>query len=155
MASETAEAFRSLNIALPEEVVSIRGRRPSVTTAVLPQYSSMIFHTYISLHRSLCASALVLALAGALSGCALYNTYEKCGFHGCPGDAELTAEVRSRFRERWDLESHAITVQTLDHVVYLYCVVSSGLEIANAESIALQVPGVTRVVNSMAVSTAR
>src|SRR5208282_6540173 len=106
MASETADALRSRNIALPEEVVSIHGRRSSVTNAVLPEYFSIVFHADITLHRSLCALALVVTLGSALSGCALYNTYEKCGFRGCPGDAELTAEVRSQFRQRWDLESY-------------------------------------------------
>jgi osmotically-inducible protein OsmY len=48
-----------------------------------------------------------------------------------------------------------ITVQTLDHVVYLYGIVASGLEIGTAESIALQVPGVARVVNSIVISNAR
>jgi osmotically-inducible protein OsmY len=105
--------------------------------------------------RSLRASAFVLLLTSTLSGCALYDTYSKCGLHGCPGDSALTAEVRSRIKQRGDLEPQAITVQTLDHVVYLYGVVSSGLEIDNAESIARQVPGVKGVVNSMAVSQAR
>jgi osmotically-inducible protein OsmY len=105
--------------------------------------------------RALCASAFLLVLTGVLSGCAVYDTYEKCGFHGCPGDARITAEVHSRFRERSDFEQNAISVQTLDHVVYLSGVVSSGLEINDAESVASSVPGVARVVNSMAISQAR
>ena len=104
------------------------------------------------MRTSLCALALAVILSGSLCGCAVYDTYEKCGFHGCPGDAKITAEVRARFRERPDLEENAISVQTLDHVVYLSGVVSSGLEINNAESIASGVPGVTQVINSMAVS---
>jgi osmotically-inducible protein OsmY len=43
----------------------------------------------------------------------------------------------------------------MDHVVYLNGVVRSGLEVGTAESIAGQVPGVARVVNSIAVFTAR
>jgi osmotically-inducible protein OsmY len=111
--------------------------------------------TLARMRRSLCALALVVILSGPLCGCAVYDTYEKCGFHGCPGDAKITAEVRARFRERPDFEQSAISVQTLDHVVYLSGVVSSGLEINNAESIASSVPGVTQVVNSMAVSQSR
>jgi osmotically-inducible protein OsmY len=103
----------------------------------------------------LCASVLALSLSGTLSGCAAYDTYEKCGFHGCPGDAKITAEVRSRFREDSSLELSAISVQTLDHVVYLSGVVSSGLEISDAGSIASEVPGVTQVVNTMALSQSR
>jgi osmotically-inducible protein OsmY len=46
-------------------------------------------------------------------------------------------------------------VQTLDHVVYLYGVVASGLEIGTADSIASQAPGVAQVVNSIVISNAR
>jgi osmotically-inducible protein OsmY len=91
----------------------------------------------------------------SLSGCALYDTYEKCGFRGCPADAKITADVVSQFRRCSSLEPNVITVQTLDHVVYLYGIVASGLEIGTAESIALQVPGVARVVNSIVISNAR
>lgn len=44
-------------------------------------------------------------------------------------------------------------MQTLDHVVYLNGLVSSSLEIATAESIARQVPGVKEVVNSVVAMT--
>jgi osmotically-inducible protein OsmY len=111
--------------------------------------------TRIGKRRSLCALALVLIVAGNLSGCAVYDTYETCGFHGCPGDAQITAAVRSQFNQRPDLESTAINVQTLDHVVYLSGVVSSGLEIDNAGSLAADVPGVRGVVNSMVISQSR
>ena len=107
------------------------------------------------MRASLCALAVGVILNGSLCGCAAYDTYEKCGVHGCPGDAQITAQVRARFRERSDFEQNAISVQTLDHVVYLSGVVSDGLEVNDAESIASSVPGVTQVVNSMAVSQSR
>jgi osmotically-inducible protein OsmY len=113
------------------------------------------FHIHTSTRGSLCTSVLVLVLAGALSGCAVYHTYEKCGFKGCPGDAQITAQIQSQINQRPELESAAITVQTLDHTVYLYGVVSSGLEISDAESIARSVPGVRQVINSMAISQSR
>jgi osmotically-inducible protein OsmY len=97
--------------------------------------------------------AFVLILTGVLSGCAAYNTHAKCGFYGCPGDAKITANVLAKFSQRLDLEPNAITVQTLDHVVYLYGLVSSSLEISTAESIARKVPGVTGVVSSVAAET--
>jgi osmotically-inducible protein OsmY len=97
----------------------------------------------------------MLVLAISLSGCALYSTYEKCGLRGCPADANITAGVVLQLSECSSLEPNVINVQTLDHVVYLYGVVSSGLEIGTAESIALQAPGVARVVNSIVVSNAR
>jgi osmotically-inducible protein OsmY len=112
-------------------------------------------HVHISTRRSLFASVVVMVLAGALPGCAMYHTYEKCGFSGCPGDAQITAQIQSRINQRGDLESTAITVQTFDHVVYLYGVVSSGLEISDTESIARSVPGVEQVINSMAISQSR
>ena len=100
------------------------------------------------------AAAFVVILTGTLSGCALYNSYEKCGLHGCPGDAQITAQILSRFSQRPDLEPNVIYVQTLDQVVYLHGLVSSGLEIDTAESIARSVPGVKSVVSSIGVSTA-
>jgi osmotically-inducible protein OsmY len=110
-------------------------------------------HNLIGMRKSLCALTSVLMLTGALSGCAVYNRYEKCGFYGCPGDAQITADIRARFRQRSDLEPNAITVQTLDRMVYLYGVVSSSLEIDTAESIARKVPGVQGVVNSVVAQT--
>lgn len=95
-----------------------------------------------------------LILSGALSGCAIYSTYEKCGLRGCPGDAKITAEIVSQFNQSRFLEP-TIQVQTMDHVVYLNGVVSSGLEIDAAGSIARQVPGVARVLNSIVVSNSR
>ncbi len=97
--------------------------------------------------------ALGAVLAGLLSGCTLFETHAKCGFHGCPGDAQITAQILSQFRERSELEPNAIRVQTLDHIVYLSGLVSSSLEIATAESIARQVPGVKEVVNSVVAMT--
>jgi hypothetical protein len=105
--------------------------------------------------RALCAWFSILFLTGALSGCALYDTYEKCGFRGCPGDAKITADVVLQLNRCSFLEPNVIGVQTMDHVVYLNGVVRSSLEIGTAESIADQVPGVARVVNSIAVFNAR
>jgi osmotically-inducible protein OsmY len=104
----------------------------------------------IRMRRSSCVLALIFFLTATLSGCAVYRTYEKCGLQGCPGDKEITAQILSQFRQHPDLEPSSINVQTLDHVVYLYGLVSSGVEIYTAEAIARQVPGVTDVVNSVA-----
>jgi hypothetical protein len=89
---------------------------------------------------------LGIVIAGVLSGCA---TFEKCGFKGCPGDAEITAEVNALFDRHPEL-GNSIHVQTLDHVVYLYGLADTpgGPEIA--ESVARGAPGVTRVVSSIA-----
>ncbi len=105
--------------------------------------------------RALFKWSVILIMRGVLSGCAVYDTYEKCGFHGCPGDAKITANVRSQLNQCLFLEPNAIRVQTLNHVVFLEGVVSSGLEIDTAESIARKVPDVARVMNSIVVSTSR
>ncbi|MGO8855829.1 MAG: BON domain-containing protein [Steroidobacteraceae bacterium] len=93
---------------------------------------------------------VAIILAGALSGCAAYM---KCGFDGCPGDAEITANVRALFSQHPVLEPpNLLNVQTLDHVVYLYGLVDTDFEREIAESVALQAPGVASVVNSIGLS---
>jgi osmotically-inducible protein OsmY len=96
--------------------------------------------------RIVLSMTLSLVIGGVLSGCA---TFEKCGFTGCPGDREITAEVRALFEQHPELGT-SINVQTLDHVVYLYGLVDTPLDAAIANSVALQAPGATRVVSSIA-----
>jgi len=96
------------------------------------------------------ASAFILCLTSALPGCAAFT---KCGFSGCPGDAEITAQVRALFAQHSVLEPpNLLEVQTLDHVVYLNGVVDTDLERQIAESVAHEAKGVTRVVNSIGLS---
>jgi osmotically-inducible protein OsmY len=65
----------------------------------------------------------------------------------------VTANVQALFDQHSELGSpNSLHVQTLDHVVYLNGMVNSGLERQVAESVALEAPGVTRVVNSIAVA---
>ncbi len=91
-----------------------------------------------------------LTLIGALPGCA---TYRQCGLHGCPGDVAITNKVRNVFNQYPEIgPPNSITVQTLDHVVYLSGFASDGLDRTTAESVAAKVPGVTRVTNSIAVT---
>jgi osmotically-inducible protein OsmY len=99
------------------------------------------------------ALALAACLACALAACA---PFEKCGFAGCPGDAQITADVRALFDHHPELgPSGLLSVQTLDGVVYLYGVVDTDLVREEAESIALQGRGVKKVVNSLGVTNAR
>jgi osmotically-inducible protein OsmY len=96
------------------------------------------------------ALMFVLLLSAALSGCAAER---KCGWGGCPGDAQITASVQTRLIRYPDLEGvNSINVQTLDHVVYLSGEVSSGLMKRTAEAIAQKTPGVARVEDSIAVT---
>jgi osmotically-inducible protein OsmY len=94
-------------------------------------------------------AAVLAALAMAtLCGCA---TYQKCGFGGCAGDPQITAGIEAKLRENLAIESWGIRVQTFDRTVYLYGLVDTDLERNIVESAALEVAGVRRVVNSIAV----
>jgi osmotically-inducible protein OsmY len=100
--------------------------------------------------RQLRALAIAVSLTGALSGCAVYG---KCGVAGCPGDAKITADVQALFHEYPALQPpNSVYVQTLDHVVYLSGRVDTDLERLAAETVALSVANVTRVVNSISLS---
>jgi osmotically-inducible protein OsmY len=96
-----------------------------------------------------CIAAAVLILTGTLCGCA---GYPKCDRAACYGDAQIKAEIEAKFAQDLEIEPNAITVQTLDHKVYLNGEVVSILEIDKAKSIASRVPGVTEVISSVAVS---
>jgi osmotically-inducible protein OsmY len=99
------------------------------------------------------AWAFALVLTATLPGCA---AYKKCGFGGCPGDAEITAQVRALFEHHPTLKPpNLLEVQTLDHVVYLNGVVDTDLERQMAESIAHEAKGVRKVVNSIGLSGGR
>jgi osmotically-inducible protein OsmY len=89
-------------------------------------------------------------LMATLTGCA---TYEKCGIEGCPGDARITQNVQTLFDKHPDLgPPNLIDIQTLDKVVYLNGMAASGLERREAESVAQEAPGVTRIVNLISVT---
>jgi len=99
------------------------------------------------------AAAVAVAWLTCLPGCAVYETYEKCGFAGCPGDQRITHDVRALFTQHPELEPpNLIEVKTLDHVVYLNGLVDTDLQRLMAESVAAEAPGVARVVNSIGMS---
>lgn len=76
-------------------------------------------------------------LTYALCGCAAYEAYRKCGSAGCPGDAQLTAEVRTLLAEHRELSApNQVYVRTLDRVVYLSGQVTTDLQRDIAESLA-------------------
>ena len=103
-------------------------------------------------YRPLRAAAL-WAVAATLPGCALHSIYEKCGFSGCPGDPQITADVRSLMSRYPSLEApNLIRVQTLDRVVYLTGEVDTDTVRQLAESVAREAPGVTRVVDTIGLS---
>jgi osmotically-inducible protein OsmY len=92
------------------------------------------------------AFALALILACTLSGCA---TFGKCDSDSCRDDAKITKNVDAALDRQPDLfPPNSISVQTVDHVVYLNGLVEgSGSE--TAEAATDQVPGVSSVVNSV------
>ena len=104
----------------------------------------------MSNYKTLYALPVILILAGALAGCA---TNRKCESGGCSGDAKITTNVQASFQQHPELgPPNLITVQTLNHVVYLSGEVSAGEFRDVAESAAHEVPGVVRVVNSISVT---
>ena len=91
--------------------------------------------------------ATAVILTGVLSGC---STYRSCGFSGCPGDAQITADIEALIRQHPAIEApNSVRVSTIDHVVYLYGQVDTELQRATAESLAREVAGVRRVVDSI------
>ena len=104
----------------------------------------------MNLHKQFYSIVVFLfSLSGALGGC---STYGKCAGSACDGDAAITKNVRTRLDKHSELGApHSIEVQTIDRVVYLNGLVNDGLERGIAESVALQTPGVLKIVNSIAV----
>jgi osmotically-inducible protein OsmY len=71
---------------------------------------------------------------------------------GSPDDGQINAEVREAITQHRDLGApNQIYVQTRDHVVFLSGWVDNSLSADNAIEIAGKVPGVTRVVSTIAV----
>jgi osmotically-inducible protein OsmY len=103
--------------------------------------------------RAVRLSVMIFGISVVLPACALVHSHQECGFGGCAGDAEMTAQVRAAFRQRPSLdEPNDVEVQTVDNVVYLYGLVNTEVNRADAQEVAKSVPGVTRVVNSIAVA---
>ena len=98
-------------------------------------------------------SALVIVLTGVLDGCAAYHAYGKCGLHGCPGDAAITAEVYALLDQHPVLgPPNRVYVQTLDRVVYLTGQVATDLQREIADSSAREALGVRQVIDTIALT---
>jgi len=96
--------------------------------------------------------AFILLCTGTLSlqGCV---SSSQCVSEECKNDAKITADVQSQLKERRELGGpNTVYVQTRDGVVYLTGQVTTDLQRDTAESLAGKVPGVVRVVNSIALS---
>ena len=102
--------------------------------------------------KTLEKAAAAVILTCVLPACAVY---EKCGLAGCPGDAQITAAVTALLDQHPGVGSPgAVSVQTLNGVVYLYGIVDTDLMREDAEQIARQAPHVKKVVNSLGVLNA-
>jgi osmotically-inducible protein OsmY len=100
----------------------------------------------------LCFAGIV---TGTLFGCAEYGAYRKCGSGGCPGDAQLTAEVRQLLNQHPESRPpNQVYVQTLDRVVYLSGQVATELQRDTAESAAREARDARRVVDIIALTYA-
>ena len=95
-----------------------------------------------------CALSISLIVPGLFSGCAAQR---KCGFEGCPGDAQITTNVESRLNQHPEIGTE-VNVQTLNRVVYLSGFVAAGGIRATAENVAGTAPGVSKVVDTIAVT---
>jgi osmotically-inducible protein OsmY len=103
----------------------------------------------MNIPKPLYALAAIFTLAGALGGCA---TFGKCDAASCRDDAAITTNVQAQLNQFADLGApNSIEVQTIDHVVYLNGQVDVGLEKRTAAEEVQKVPGVTQVVNNIAV----
>jgi osmotically-inducible protein OsmY len=91
--------------------------------------------------------ALSMVLASALAGCA---GFDRCSPEHCASDKATLAELNSTLAQHRELGPPAdIHAQVINGVAYLSGMVDTDLEVRRAESIAMQVPGVKEVVNSL------
>jgi osmotically-inducible protein OsmY len=98
--------------------------------------------------KKILAFAAALTVAAALPGCAVLPQSSNVAV-----DQNITADVETRFGQNAELEApNLLSVQTINRVVYLNGLVSSGLQRSDAELVANEVQGVNKVVNSIAVA---
>jgi osmotically-inducible protein OsmY len=98
--------------------------------------------------KKILAFVAALTVAAALPGCAMFPRSSNPAV-----DQKITADVETRFGQNAELEvPNLLNVQTINRVVYLNGLVSTGLQRRDAESEANQVQGIDKVVNSIAVS---
>ena len=97
-----------------------------------------------------------IALASAIAitaiystGCAVVRDQQSAGSY--VDDATITTRVKARFAEDPRVSAMAIQVETLKGAVQLSGFAKSSTERSTAETIARGVPGVSRVINDIAV----
>ena len=99
---------------------------------------------------ALLASILLSTCTVVLPGCV---TSSQCASEECKNDAKITADVQAKLKEHRELSGpNSVYVQTREGVVYLTGQVATDLQRQTAEDVAGKIPGVVRVVNSIALS---
>jgi osmotically-inducible protein OsmY len=103
--------------------------------------------------KALRSSFAILAAVSScvLSGCSLPAVYAKCGLSGCPGDTQITVKVQELLDHQAGVFLSDISVQTLDHVVYLRGLVDTNVQREEIIAAARSVPGVDNVVESIVI----
>ena len=97
--------------------------------------------------------ALALVLAVLISACASHSAQQSCPAGGCPDDAKITADVQAQLNQRPGLAPpNRVYVKVIGGVVYLSGQVASDLQRHDAEDAARAVPGVSKVVNTIALT---
>ena len=98
--------------------------------------------------KKILAFVAALTVAAVLPGCAMFPRSSNPAV-----DQKITADVETRLGQNAELEvPNLLNVQTINRVVYLNGLVSTGLQRRDAELVANQVKGVDKVVNSIAVT---
>jgi osmotically-inducible protein OsmY len=100
--------------------------------------------------KKLSAALIGAVLIGSSSGCAMSGVR---GLSGSPGDDGISAQVRAQLSQYPSLQSSdSLRVQTYGHVVYLTGQVATDEQRDLAESVASEVAGVARVVDTISIS---
>ena len=98
--------------------------------------------------KTILAVVAALTAVAALPGCAMFPLSSNATV-----DHAITADVETKFGQNAELQApNLLNVQTINRVVYLNGLVSTGLQRTDAESVANQVQGVDKVVDSIAVA---
>ena len=96
--------------------------------------------------RTFSAAAMVV-LAGALSGCAVFD---KCMPENCSTDKQINQDVKELLSQHRELgPPGTVHVQTINGVVYLSGTVNSDFEIRSTEAMVRQVANVKDVENNL------
>lgn len=113
-----------------------------------------------SLRKPLLLAAVALPMAMGLAACGSSDYYDERAAEAdyladrgeALEDAAITSKVAAMLTEDHRLDGSQIHVRTFGNVVHLTGYVSSHNDMLRAEDLALQVPGVRRVENGLAIT---